>query len=74
MYCTRKGFVSGGTARSRSRRPQPERLAAACAGQAPELWWSLVLMGNEQSGAKAGSRNARVVEDTLDELLTGALG
>jgi len=35
-------FTAGGTARSRSRRPQPERVAAQCASQAPEVWWSVV--------------------------------
>ena len=34
-------YLAGGTARSRSRRPQPDRVASACASQAPEVWWSL---------------------------------
>ena len=35
-------YLAGATSRSRSRRPQPERVAAACAAQAPEVFWSLV--------------------------------
>ena len=35
-------YIAGATSRSRSRRPQPDRVAAACAAQAPEVFWSLV--------------------------------
>ena len=35
-------YLAGATSRSRSRRPQPERVAGACAAQAPEVFWSLV--------------------------------
>eukprot|EP01043_Picozoa_sp_COSAG02_P024787 COSAG02_NODE_1368_length_13029_cov_83.912142_11_plen_70_part_00 len=35
-------YLTGATSRSRSRRPQPERVAGACAAQAPEVFWSLV--------------------------------
>lgn len=35
-------YLTGATSRSRSRRPQPDHVAAACAAQAPEVFWSLV--------------------------------